>query len=328
MKRAAIFMVILLAVFQAGYCAEMGGGGEPQLTTLVVKVSNGTPGGSSPAGDPIIVDIYVHSKPMYSMNEKVGSDGTAVFEEVPAGPMFMALARVEHQNVAFSGPAARLPAGDKPVEASVTVYDSSSDLSNLTVSMHHIIIESQARSLVVSEFLQLSNNSNNAICAAQPGGPVVSVGLPKGYANFTPKSHFQQEALVMDEDGFYDKMAVAPGRYEASYSYTLEVDSPVMEIGRKITLDTSQLVIFVKVPSLKIEGLDAASSRMTDSEGSPIEYYKKSNLAAGDQLNFNISGFNMGASSRDMWVILFVVFGVASILAIVRAISCGKVEGC
>lgn len=328
MNRTAMIMAAVLLVVQAAYPAEMPGGGAPEVTKVVVKVSNGTPGGSSPAGDPITLDIYVHSKPMYNLEENVGADGTAVFEGVPVGEMFLAMARVEHRAVAFSSQAIRLLAQDGPVEGTVTVYDSSSDLSLLTVSMHHIIIESGSSSLVISEFLQLSNNSDNAICAAQPNGPVVSVGLPKGYANFTPKSYFQQEALVMGEEGFYDKMAVAPGNYEASFSYTLGVESSVVEIARKITLGTSQLVIFVKVPSLKIEGLEAAQSSMTDSDGAAIVYYKKSDLAAGEQLSFRISGFNVGSSPSDVWLILSVVFGVVVVLAIVRAVGGGKVEGC
>jgi len=321
--------VILVTILSAaGYTAEMPApAAAPKLTNLVVKVTNGTPNGSSPTGDAVTVDIYAHEKPMHSLKGTVGSDGTVLFEDVPAGEMFLALAMVRHQNVAFSSQAARLLAKDKPVEAAVTVYDSSSDLSQLTVSMHHIIIESKSSSLVISEFLQLTNNSDHAICAAKPDGPVVSMGLPKGYANFAPKNYFQQQALVMTEDGFYDKMAVAPGDYEASFSYTLGVEASEMEISRKITLATSQLVIFVKAPSLKIEGLETASSSMTDSDGTPIVYYKKSDLKPGQQLSFTISGFNIGTSSSDMWLILSVVFGVIVLIAAVRSFRSGNVAG-
>jgi hypothetical protein len=321
-KHTAIILSVILLISQAGYAVEIPGAGAPQVATLVVKVTNGTPDGSSPAGDPITVKIFAHDQLMHTLKETVGADGAVVFEDIPAGERLLALAQVQHQGIAFSGQAVRLLARDEPIESAVTVYDHSSDLSQLTVSMHHVIIESQASSLVITEMLYLNNNSDTAIGGEKTNEPVVSIGLPEGYANLTPRSYFQQEALVMSEDGFYDTMAVAPGSYEVSFSYTLDVESAAMDIARKITLETSRLVIFVKVPFLKIEGLEVARSSMKDSEGAPIEYYTKSDLAAGEQLSFRISGFNTGTSSYSMWLILSVVFGAVAVLAIARAILC------
>jgi len=321
-------MVTLLLTAQA-VCAgeEPVAGVVPQTGALVVKVTNGTPGGSSPAGDTVTAYVYQHAQPMNKLTAKVGDGGMAVLEDVPTGETFSALVRAQHQGVAFSGQMVRLLPTDGQIEASVEVFDSITDTSHLTVSMHHMIIESEASSLVISEFLQLSNNSEYAICSKETGGRVVSIGLSKGYTNLTPQRYFETDALVATEDGFYDTMAVAPGSYEVGFSYTLDIDSSVMDISRGITMPTSQFVVFMKVPSLKIEGLEAVESSMTDSAGRPLEYYKRSDLAAGDELSFQIAGFNIETSWRGTWLILSVVFGAVAVLALFRAIR-GKAEGC
>lgn len=328
MRHRAAILVILLFTAQT-FCAVEEPVDEvaPQTARLVVKVTNGTAGGSSVTGDTITAYIYEHGEPVDKLGNEVGADGMAVFADVRTGDRLAALVRVQHQGVAFSGQWVRLLAEDGQIEASVEVFDSSTDTSHLTVSMHHMIIESEASSLVISEFLQLSNNSEYAICSKETGGRVVSIGLSKGYTNLTPQRYFELEALVATEDGFYDTMAVAPGSYEVGFSYTLDIDSSVMDISRGITMPTSQFVVFMKVPSLKIEGLEAVESSMTDSAGQPLEYYKRSDLAAGDELSFQISGFNIETSWRGTWLILSVVFGAVAVLALFRAIR-GKAEGC
>jgi hypothetical protein len=57
---------------------------------------------------------------------------------------------------------------------------------------------------------------------------------------------------------------------------------------------------------------------MTMADGTSVEYFDLSALNAGDKINFKVTGFNVVKSQRQSWIIMGVVFGVVSFLAVMR----------
>ena len=291
---------------------------------ITIEVTNGTPNGTAVTDDRVTLYIYEHNKLKQTLDANATAEGKVVFKNLSVGVHAVAMATAKHQDVMFSGRSVGLRAEENKVALGVEVYDVSTDKSKLSVSMHHYIIKLQSDSLAVTEYLQINNSSEMAISSdtkdSRDKSVVLEMNLPAGFKDLTAVSYFDQDALVVTDEGFYDTMAIAPGQYHASFSYTLEISSSTIDIAKKLSLPTSSFVIFAELGQARLEGLSGAS-QATGAGGSPIEYYKYSNLEPGREIAFKISGFNVTKSDSLTWPILIIAIGAVLLLAIVRSLA-------
>jgi len=288
---------------------------------LTVEVINGTANGTAVTDDEVIVQIYEHKQLLKVLNGKV-VDGKAVFENIPTGEHIVAVTRAKHKDMMFNGQPVILNEEEKEFLANVQVFDVSYDKSKLSIQTHHLIIKLQPMFLEITEFMQLRNSSDMTVSSKERDGQnrtiVLEITLPKGFKNLNPSSYFEADALVITENGFYDIMAVPPGEYQIAFSYTLDITSAAVDIFKKITLPTSSFMIFAELGQAKLQGLDQAEKQIMSRNETSMEYYKLSGLAPNDELAFQVTGFNVNASSFQTWVILSLVFGVLVILAFLK----------
>ena len=289
---------------------------------LTVEVTNGTENGATVENDLVIVRIYEDAQLLRTLDGKVDVDGKAVFDNVPTGDRVVTVVRARHQEMMFNGrPVALRPAADELV-AHVQVFDVSDDKSKLSVEIHHFMIRAQSQILEITEFMQLKNSSDMAVSSkerdSQDRTIVLQIPLPKGFKNLRASSYFEQDALVVTEEGFYDTMAVPPGEYEVTFSYTLDITSNTMGIVKKISLPTSSFVLFAELGQAELRGLDDAEQQLLRTNGAQMKYHKFSNLAPTEEIAFQITGFNVNTSNLAAWVILAIVFSVVALLAVSR----------
>jgi hypothetical protein len=176
---------------------------------------------------------------------------------------------------------------------------------------------------MITEYMQLKNSSDMAVISKQRDEQrmpiVLKIMLPMEFKNLRCSSYFEEAALVITEDGFYDTMAMPPGNdHRAVFSYTLDINSKTMDIVKKLSLPTSEFVLFSQLGQEKIEGLGSPNGRMTLADGTSAEYFSLSNLDTGDKITFQVSGFSVANSERDSWIILGVVFGIIALVVIFR----------
>jgi hypothetical protein len=211
--------------------------------------------------------------------------------------------------------------------AHVEVYDVSWDKSHLSVGVHHIIIKALSTFLEISEYMQLKNSSDMAVSSKQKDGEnrevILEIMLPKGFQNLKSTSYFKDAALVITEQGFYDTMAVPPGEYAVNFSYILDITSSTMDIVKEISLPTSNLIVFAELGQAKLKGLGQADNKLITSSGTPMEYYKLSDLTATEEIAFQITGFNVNTSGFTTWVILSLTFGVLVVFVFLRLLRRG-----
>ena len=301
-------------------------GEKPQVESkavLTVVVTNSTANGTAVTDDIVTVQIYDHVKLLHSLEGKVDADGRVLFENVPTGDKIIALARAKHNDMMFSAPPVALkPAADKHL-ASVEVFDVSYDKSKLSVQTHHLIIKTTPNALHFTEFFQLVNSSDMAVSSKQTDAEgrtiVLEIMLPKGFDNLEASSYFQEDAVVVTDTGFYDTMAVPPGEYQVTFTYTLDITSNSLDIVKGITLPTTNFVVFTELGQAKLQGLGRPSNRMLGKDSMPIEYYTRDKLVQGDKIAFQITGFNVNSSSgKTTWVVLALVFGAVLVLVVLR----------
>ncbi len=313
----------ITTAFMALFTPSSGNAAEASSQAKVtVVVTNGTANGTAVEGDEVKLLLYKGQEQIDSRSAKVGQDGKAVFENVPAGEGLAVVARAKHQNMAFNSQPVLLGSASGEASASVQVFDVSTDTSKLSIGTHHIIVAARSMSLEFKEFMQLRNPSDMAITGSQRDDQnrpiVIAIRLPKGFRDLATSSYLEQESLVVTAEGFYDVLAVPPGEHEVTFSYKLDIGRSPMSISKEITLPTSELMIFWEQGQGRLEGLGEPTGRITNADGIPVEYYLRANVKPGDQIAFQISGLKAKHSDSETWILLAVVFAAIVIIALLR----------
>lgn len=311
-----------IAITLAALWAGLTPGVVPAQSRLTVEVKNSTANGASVVGDEVTLQLYKGREPTNSLQAKVGEDGKAVFESVPAGPDMVALPRAKHQNMAFHGQPLALNSAGRELSASVQVFDVSTDTSKLSAGTHHLMVAARGGVLEFTEYMQLNNSSDKAVTGARRDAQnqpiVIEVKLPQGFQDLKASSYFESQALVVTAEGFYDTMAVPPGEHQVTFSYRIPINRGTMEIVKEITLPTAELMIFWEHGQGRLEGLGDPNGRLTNAEGAPLEYYQRSALQPGDRIAFRIAGFAVQKSDSYTWIVLAIVFAVIVVIALLR----------
>ncbi|NQT02117.1 MAG: hypothetical protein HQ580_08845 [Planctomycetes bacterium] len=312
---------ILTSLFAASYLAGQNIESERQ-TTLTINVTNRTAKGTATVNDEVLVTIYEQGKPTKTLKGNIDSQGKAVFENVPTGNNITALPRVKHQNMMFNGHPIALKTGQTVFNAPVEVYEVSTDKSKLSVAVHHFIIKVEADSLLITEYMRLDNSSDMAITSEEKdendNSKVVEAMLPVGFKDLTLSRYFQENALVITKDGFYDTMAIPPGQYDADFSYRLEIDSETIDIVKKISLPTSEFMVFSLLDKGQLQGLGDSGGEVNLADGSSAEYFSFPKLKAAEQIKFQVVGFNIKKSNSSTLITLIVVFALIVLLVLWR----------
>jgi len=317
-----IILLIAAAFIQTSVWAAEDAPVENKWLTLTIRAINGTAQGRPVVGDRVTVTIREHEKVVETLQGQLGIDGKVTFENVPAGEHLMAVAYVVHEGMKFIGHAFALNPKQEQITSQVNVFDVSYDNSILSAQTQHLIIEQKGDSLLFTEYIQLVNSSDLAVSSSkrddQGRAMVLTIPLPKGFKNFNSSSYFVREALVFTQEGFYDTMAVPPGDHQIIFSYTLDVKSDMMDITKNFSLPTNSFVLFSQSALENIQGLGEPDGEVVLSDGTLANYFTRTDLPATAKISFKITGLSTSPATRTSWVILAIVFGAITILAIVR----------
>ncbi|MBL7187932.1 MAG: hypothetical protein ISS70_16540 [Phycisphaerae bacterium] len=259
---------------------------------------------------------------LHTLNGRTDTEGKAIFENIPTGEDVIAIARARHQDMMFAGQPLALSPRQGGHVASVQVFDVSDDKSQLSVKTHHVVMKAHPGSLEITEYMQLKNSCDFAITSSERDNQnrtiVLDIKLPQGFRNLKSLSYFEDQALVVSDDGFYDTMAVPPGEQHAAFSYTLDVPSATRDIVKTISLPTSEFVLFAELGAAKIRGLGQAAEQAMRSSGELMQYYSRNDLSPGDEIAFALTGLEAGSSGLAKWIIAGVVISALAVLVVLR----------
>ena len=313
-------VIMLCVVVSWGYCTSYAQDNSSMQTKIVVNVNNGTHNGDSVTGDTVIVNIYKNENVVDTLTGIVNDENVAIFENISPDDDIRVVAACEHQGVRFQGVVIALEDSQLTHNVSVDVYDVSTDKSKLTASTHHVIIKRKETQLVVHEYLYLENNSDTAVgsTVSQDGerAAVVQLFLPRGYSQFHAISYFVPELLNFTPDSVEDPMAVAPGQYDMHLSYVLDIKSKELKFEKKLSLVTSDLIVFTALPGVQVKGLgEPVDFAMAD--GMVGQYYPIGSQNPGDLVTFELIGLPVIKTDYS-WVVLAFVFAFVLIVVLLR----------
>jgi mono/diheme cytochrome c family protein len=290
--------------------------------TIVGVVNNAT-GGEMPVGAPVTLHGFDEMQNTMTLTTTLETDGTFRFEnvEMPAGRVFMAT--VKHQGATYGSDIFTASGKDTNLEIPITVYNTTTDPSVLSVDRLHLFFEYiDENTLQVVELYVISNTSERTLVAEGEGEPTVRYSLPQGATNLQIQDGELGGRYVPTEEGFGDTVSIRPGSgsYQAIFAFEMPYDREI-DLAQKMELPAQAVVAMAPEGSMQIEGENLQDGGVEDVQGTMYRIYNSPSLEAGDTLRLTVSGrapsgaavFNPGDSLGLL--VGASAFGLALILA-------------
>jgi len=266
---------------------------------VTVRVINGS-GGEAPAELPVTLYGFDAMQLVYTDTLSSQLGGVAVFDDVPkpAGRAF--LAGVDYQNMTIGSDVAVVEDATTPLTLTVTIFDTTTDQSDLVVDRMHVFFDfSDPEQVQVVEVFVISNPTNKAVVAAEEGGGVVSFPLPEGATNLQFQDGSLGDRYLETPDGFADTQSVRPGTgdYQIIFAYNLPYKRK-LELSLPMSLPVDSAVVMLPEVGVKVKSDQLQAGGEKDVQGTTYLMYSGGGLSADNPLVMELSGRARGSSSN------------------------------
>ena len=261
------------------------------LGTVIVTLVNGS-GGEVPAD--ITVTLYAFDNMQMAFTKTLSSavNGVYTFEEVEMLEGRAFLAGVDYNGGTYGSDVVTADPAVPLINLQITTYETSTDTSVLTTDRLHIFFDfTDPELLQVVEVYIVSNPTDKSVVSAEAGGGVVFFPLPEGYQDLQFENGTLGEQYLEAPGGFVDTVSVPPGmsQYQVVFAFNLPYDRR-LEFSQAVAMNTSAVVIMIPDNGIKLSGDLLQDGGLRDFQGVSYRMYNGSNLSAGSELVFDISG--------------------------------------
>ncbi len=258
---------------------------------LKVKIVNGTLNTPGFADRVVLMDLSQGMAELASVNSV---NGTTTFTGINADGQSQYLIQAHVGSVTYS--TTLVPAiGQASWDATVTVYDSREDVTNLATSVPFFVIYAFEERLYVQKRLIIENHTQPPVTfVGSPG--VVKVHIPENvteldYVTFKNGSMPLKTQMINTEDGQFIPNAVKPGQSEIDIAYYLPFESSSTVVSETVNYDIDHFHVYVMPLTMKIS-TPGLTREGTDQENG-LAIYAIQSVKAGTTLDFKISGEGM-----------------------------------
>ena len=261
------------------------------LGTVIVTLVNGS-GGEVPAD--ITVTLYAFDNMQMAFTKTLSSavNGVYTFEEVEMLEGRAFLAGVDYNGGTYGSDVVTADPAVPLINLQITTYETSTDTSVLTTDRLHIFFDfTDPELLQVVEVYIVSNPTDKSVVSAEADGGVVFFPLPAGYQDLQFENGALGEQYLEAPGGFVDTVSVPPGmsQYQVVFAFSLPYDRR-LEFSQDVAMNTSAVVIMIPDNGIKLSGDLLQDGGLRDFQGVSYRMYNGSNLSAGSELVFDISG--------------------------------------
>lgn len=283
-----ILLLALLLVAPAGASAQDSG-------VLEGTVVNGTPGGPAiGAGLAVTLRVLDGTVEVQVLDTETDADGGFRFEGLDTDPALGYWLEAAYLDVPTSSPEPyHFEEGVAQIDATLTVYETTSDDAQIRVGSVHIIAESFGEVLRLSEIHFYGNAGDRAYVGSpgEDGRPrTVFIPLPEGAMGVALGEGIPAERFVEVEDGLWDTEPVPPGGQTALvfFSYHLLVRGETVPVTREFAYPLDSLNILLVQPGLTLRSDQLRSQGLQTFQERTYEAYAFSDLNAGSPLSMEL----------------------------------------
>ncbi len=290
----------------------------PDFITITGKVTNAS-SGVLPAGMQVTITAYAGMAPAFDVSSAVKEDGTYAVNDVEYAADYVYFAQVEADGQIFNSDI--LHGSDITGDTAIlplTIYDSTSDISNIRAERLHIFFDfTQPGKVQVVNLYIISNLGNQVVVPAQPDQALLEFNLPEGAENL----QFQEGELggryLQTSSGFGDRMSIVPGvgQHQVLFAYDLPYDRK-LALDVKVSLPVDAVTVMVPPGGVKVKSGQLTDVGQRDVQGMSFQMYQSNaTLEAGQDLALSLSGRASGsgivANSGSLSTLLIGIGGFA-----------------
>jgi uncharacterized membrane protein len=252
----------------------------------------------------------------------LNQDGSYTFQNVVLTSGMEFLVAVQYGPVSFLSSGGTYDGKTSSYDQPVTIYDSSSDLTSLSLDQVHIQATfSTAGQIQLDEIYVMTNPGKKAVTVATDGTTLPFASVPAGAIQPSISLSQGSAQLVMADTGF----AMLPGTQQYAFvvSYSLDYSKDKASISQPFILSPASVTVIVPV-GVKVSGAGLADQGASDFQGSSYQIYSAGPLDAGTALGLTFSGRQQtaaaGSSSPVNNPYLLAVMGFVGLLLVAAGV--------
>lgn len=239
--------------------------------SLMVRATQGTKEGTSPAGATISVQLFHRGQPIQEVGALLDENGMVMVVDVPVSIGVRPLVRVQFAGVTYQEFGPQMTAEQPNAAIDIKLYDVTEEEPEWRVAMRQAIASPGQQSVVVSETVVVENMGDRTWL----GGAVddrgnrttVRLSLPRGADRVNLDAGFHGWCCTEFKGGVLGvQMPLMPERVTFRYSYEVPVsgDGALLEFGS--VAPTSALSVLVPESAAEVSpvGLEAGGIQATD----------------------------------------------------------------
>lgn len=306
MIRRILLALMLLAVLPLAaipaYAADPGDG------TINGQIVNGTTGVLPEQPFNVTLISYNNSEAENTSTTKATANGTFSFTGLSTSANYTYEVDVTYKDITYTSELFSFEEGETQISGGVYIYETTDDLSVLSVSLSHMIVYTTDANLTVREVYYLTNTSSLAFTGLLP------FSLP---AEATPTD--MAASLVWTTTGggnaVVDTVPIIPGQRQVDYTYTLPA-SDTYSLSRHVPLPMDQFNLLIQNGAYQVTSPELTKTDPLDISGMSFDYYTGGPLQANQPLAITLTqgGAAGGANTLAVWL------GVIGLIIVIVAV--------
>ena len=315
-KRVALLLIILLLSLSSPALAAGPGSG-----VIDGQLVNGTAGGSSVADQTVTLTTYLDEIKTGNSTAKTSADGKFIFNGLSTASGNSYDVKLRYQEADYISELLSLADNATAKSTTLTVYDSTSSDSDISITAAHIIIFPGDGNLEVREIIEFTNDSDRSYVGSGDitptgGKRTLKIPLPPEATSFKFGGDLVMGRVLPDVVGLVDTMAVLPGEKVIDYSYIVDYSSGSYKFSQKFDYPIGSYTFLVQGEDTNVSSTELTVGEPVDLDGTKYSILSGGNLAAGAILNVELSVLSRTGSSRsgNQQTIILVVLVLMAVL--------------
>lgn len=221
-------------------------------------LNNKTPKGKGVEGVEVTLTAYKNDQEAGKTETTTDKTGRFQFQNLSSKPGETYTVTVRYQGAEYNTERIILENAAATRSLDIPVYDSTTDASQISVKVHHVVFAVGDGTLRAEELLLVRNAGDKAYIGAKEvsGGrrATLQFTLPAGAREVKYGTGLMDCCVVPAEAGFVDTMDVKPGERQVAFSYTLPPTGGRLLFVRPVDYPTEAVEVFVPEGAAQVSG--------------------------------------------------------------------------
>jgi len=260
--------------------------------SLSLHATQGTAGGTKPAGDPVVIDLYSAAPTPQHFEGQLDASGTLVLPDITITGACQPLIKVTHAGVPYQGIGQVMDAAHTGEKVEVKVFDTTEQQPQWVMKMRHVIIHRSPAGLDVIEMIMLDSPGDRVWLGTGDGKePRITLDLPLPAAaqNVQFGDGLKAGNASVKDGRLINTAPLIPGTTQLQFSYTLPVGDGKAQITLAAPVATGHLMMFVPDDGSTVTGDGLIPAGSGNAPGGTSRFFMVPSVPAGKELKVDFT---------------------------------------